>query len=641
MEIKVGILKKDQVEESNVMKKEGFQSSITDMAIFLGGSVNHRTYVCNGKQNTGYWFVSTVEENKKDEIYGQVDPTKVYAVSDQGEFFTTPCSNTEIGYRLFIEWSDKKSNDSIKKISFGEFPQTAVSDNLSTNLEKQLAQGNINLTGEKFTFNSHDELKEGKDFQPRVFREYSYNGESYIRFISDSASSGEKLNDGRQIKLGKPYWIKVEPIIWLLDEKKGIAISEKILFAGIKYANEYMPRKDVKVFLKTNIYDYIKNCFEKEFFRGNTFMLASENSYESFEDGSFKHCMGAFEIDFKEASEEEIIVGAIESGIPVFLHGQSSEGKSSRVYQLDPDCKPICMGNETPDSFNGKSVYNSETGELKDLPPTWYINLKERCNAKPNEIHILFLEEFTNALPSIQQMASNLILFGELNGKWKLPPNARIIAAGNEKKDSMVAYQIPEIIFNRFAHVYIHTTVDAWLEWASVPKSAYKRLNYTEQVEDGIIHPYIFAYVAYNNYIGIDVLRTQYTGVKPNADPRKWEMASKMLYKTKQPEMLRALIGEELTQNFIAFMQQKVIGVEEVINGNYSFTDLDLIQKYATAAELSTVDESNFQVVREFMKNLGQGPLYVFQSMWAHKDEERFKRILEIQSKESLTFGKM
>ena len=45
-----------------------------------------------------------------------------------------------------------------------------------------------------------------------------------------------------------------------------------------------------------------------------------------------------------------------------------------------------------------------------------------------------------------------------------------------------------------------------------------------------------------------EYLRTDYDGEKPNADPRKWEMASKMLKKTKKPEMLRALVGEEVTE---------------------------------------------------------------------------------------------
>ena len=75
-------------------------------------------------------------------------------------------------------------------------------------------------------------------------------------------------------------------------------------------------------------------------------------------------------LSFKQISEEAIIKGAVESGIAVFLHGKSSEGKSARVKQIDPDCVIIYLRNATPESLNGKSVYNSKTGEMIDIKPT-------------------------------------------------------------------------------------------------------------------------------------------------------------------------------------------------------------------------------------------------------------------------------
>lgn len=75
--------------------------------------------------------------------------------------------------------------------------------------------------------------------------------------------------------------------------------------------------------------------------------------------------------NFKKVSEEDIIKGAIESGVAVFLHGRSSEGKSARVKQIDPNCVIIYLRNATPESINGKSVYNAETGEMIDIKPAW------------------------------------------------------------------------------------------------------------------------------------------------------------------------------------------------------------------------------------------------------------------------------
>ena len=73
------------------------------------------------------------------------------------------------------------------------------------------------------------------------------------------------------------------------------------------------------------------------------------------------------------------------------------------------------------------------------------------------------------------------------------------------------------------------------------------------------------------------VLRTKFTGEKPNADPRKWELASKILYKTNKPEIIRSLVGEEVTQEFISFCKQKVITLAEamLINNAKSRSILD------------------------------------------------------------------
>ena len=191
----------------------------------------------------------------------------------------------------------------------------------------------------------------------------------------------------------------------------------------------------------------------------------------------------AYNFIFNKVTEEDIIKGAIQSGVAVFLHGRSSEGKSARVKQVDPDCEIVYLRNATPESLNGKSVYNQSTGEMIDVKPTWLLKLEARCEAEPNKIHVVFFDELTNALHAIQGMAFNIIFDREVNGKWKLPDNARIAAAGNDLSDSVVANTLAEPLFNRFAHVYIETTLDSWLEWAKTPKKSYQRLDYIKESE--------------------------------------------------------------------------------------------------------------------------------------------------------------
>ena len=172
----------------------------------------------------------------------------------------------------------------------------------------------------------------------------------------------------------------------------------------------------------------------------------------------------AYNFIFNEVSEEDIIRGAVKSTVPVFIHGRSSEGKSARVKQIDPDCEIIYLRNATPESLNGKSVYNQATGEMIDVKPSWLLKLEVKCWEEPDKIHIVFFDELTNALHAIQGMAFNIIFDREVNGKWKLPDNARIVAAGNDLSDSVAANTLAEPLFNRFAHVYIETTLDLAFE---------------------------------------------------------------------------------------------------------------------------------------------------------------------------------
>ena len=344
-----------------------------------------------------------------------------------------------------------------------------------------------------------------------------------------------------------------------------------------------------------------------------------------YEDGenSLKKRNNPYGFKTKQVSEEEIMKGAIESGVAVFLHGASSEGKSARVKQIDPTCEIIYLRNATPESLNGKSVYNQETGEMIDIKPSWLKKLEEKCEKEPDRYHILFLDELTNALPSIQGIAFNIVLDKEVNGIWKLPDNARIVAAGNDMNDSLAANQLAEPLFNRFAHVYIKTTVESWLKWAS----------------ENNIHPAIYSYIAYARD---RALRSKYDGEKPNADPRKWEMASKMLYATENPEVLRALIGEDITREFVEFCNQQVITLEDVINGNYTSQDIEVLnsaERYATIMGLSRVDDENLEKVREFAAKLGKEFVAIFDSMWTHGEESRLERIAEAKLAEAQEGG--
>ena len=590
------------------------KSELTDYSIILGG------YLDSDKDHYGYYWTKTLCTDKHLACVADTNGRVNIELGCQRINGTRVVYNVPTSIEKELKRKFKTGSKTIFKVQYGFYPQTAVSLNFGRILDKAYDIGKMKRTGNYYTFDSRKPDDGENVFLRGTNEEYIFQtGERYVR---THVNANCRLASGQKCETGEYVWVCVEPVIWFLDTEKHIMLSEKLLFSGIQFADN--PNFDA--FEETRLYMYLNICFANELTQGlnDELLLINDKAIKDYQ---------LYNLDFSKVSEEDIIKGALLSNISVFLHGRSSDGKSSRVKQLDPDCVILYLRNATPDSLNGKSVYNSGTGAMIDVPPTWYKKIVAKCEAEPDKLHIVFFDELTNALPSIQGMAFNIILDGEVNGIWKLPENARIVAAGNDLDDSLAANAMAEPLFNRFAHVYINTTTDDWLKWAITPAKNYEQLHYQKRETSSKIHPTIYAYIAYKNAVGMNVLRTHYDGKSPNADPRKWEMASKVLYATRKPEMLRSLIGEYLTRDFIDFCTQKVISIEDVLTGNYTEDDLQMSpsKKYATIVNLSLVDEENIETIRTFISKLDNELLATFDLLWTNGNEERLEKIQELK----------
>ena len=605
----------------DVLEKYGTKSAITDLVILTGGycedscsymapddnSLKGRTGWVYTRSSDGDGDVRGVDEDgSRYNLYRYIRHGAVRPALLSSFIFSQISPNRVRGY------------NGTEEVEYGEYPQYAPDSDVQRRLENEYKNGNLRQTGRNYTFDKTEYDDYDQYFQPVTYEEYDYNGKRYIRIRanSDYGSNSFKLSNGESYRNGDYVWVEVSPVKWLIDDKTQTLVSKRGLLSGIRFHTK--DRSYNGDFSTTDMKEYLDKHMLRDLTQTATFtrvedMTPEEKKKYEEEQKRAEKRRNPYGLNFGQVSEEEIIKGAIESGVAVFLHGQSSEGKSARVKQIDPTCEIIYLRNATPESLNGKSVYNQATGEMMDVPPTWLKKLQEKCEKEPDRYHIVFLDEITNALPSIQGIAFNIVLDREVNGIWKLPDNARIVAAGNDMKDSLAANQLAEPLFNRFAHVYIKTTTESWLKWAS----------------ENNIHPAIYSYIAYKKG---ETLRSKYDGEKPNADPRKWEMASKMLYATGSPEMLRALVGEDITREFVQFCNQQVITLDDVINGTYTDKDIQALntaERYATTMGLSQVDEDNLEKVRGFVTGLGAEFGAIFDALWTHGDEERLERIAE------------
>ena len=615
----------------DIFEKYGVEAAITDFSILLGGIyVDTNTIDGRGLKNrTGSWWLYDSYENN---LASRIDGYGMCLTDDVNTRFNGIRPGVPF-YTISSECSNLSSGiNGVNEVLFGEYPQMAVGKDLSTELEIKFNDGDLFPTGKEYRTDSVYYQNMDKGFSLRTHTEYEYNGNKYIRFVADENGDGKVLSNGMTVELGKPYWICVEPITWLVDDDKQWAIIKKIILSGIQFcSHEHYDGNFSESFVESFMMQYLANDIIPSNLNNNIINNAvGKNDEDVIDDLERKltadnsnvadnnlnmNLKNPYDFDMDVVSEDEIIRGCIDSSVPVFLHGASSEGKSARVKQIDPKLVKLSLAGITPEKLNGRSVYNSVKDTMEDKKPTWLERLESICASEPDLNHILFLDELSNALPSIQGMVYHLVLDREVNDRWPLPDNARIVLAGNEMKDSLAANKVVEPLFNRCAHVYIKTRLSDWLIWAS---------------ENGI-HPSIYSFMVYTNG---RALRSNFNGEKPNADPRKWEMASKVLYSTGQPEMIRSLVGEEITREFCEFCNQKVITLDDVLKNNYDsnyLSNLNTAEKYATVVGLSYVNKDNLEIVRDFVNNLGQEFVSVFDSIWCSGNEERLEIIAEMK----------
>ena len=214
------------------------ETTITDFAILLGGYAANK----NGNEKEETTF------NRNNKSYGKYFLSQLFGmdaciVTEDGMISHDFVRKRDIGIRPSANYSSMlvnyvniiKDDKLTKIIEYGEYPQNVVSEDFAGVLEKEFNKYNLEKTGKYYTTDSRGVKQYTQEFLERKFDEYTYTGKKYIRFVADINGNGKILSDGRNIVIGKPYWIEVSPIKWIVFKEKDIAVTEEIILAGIQY----------------------------------------------------------------------------------------------------------------------------------------------------------------------------------------------------------------------------------------------------------------------------------------------------------------------------------------------------------------------------------------------------------------------
>ena len=435
-----------------------------------------------------------------------------------------------------------KTEGSVTTAEYGWYPTTILDRSLRDMAEKNLQQRSLRDTGRSYTI-------AGK--QHPVYQ----LGAKQMIILSvqnGSANGYVQLSDGSIVSEGDHVFLELRPVRWLYDEKNRLLISCMALFAGLS---------------REAAAQYLRDGFLQE--------LAPAAEAQLPEDAGFRYL---------EHDELSLIRAYVEADIPVFIHGLSGDGKSDRVRQIDPQALDIERVNETPETINGRAVYNEAKDEIIDIKPAWLVKLERLC--RDGQTHILFFDELTNATKQTQSVIFKIVLERFVNNRWALPENARIVAAGNDRSESSASHDLAEPLFGRFAHVYIRTTVENWMPWA-----VQNRIN-----------PYVMEFLANNDLY----LRTPFTGTEGHADPRRWEMASRVLDASRNDfALLGPIVGRDTADAFVRFFraQQQLAAL-----GHYSDEELarfSIARKYQLAQQCLYLSAAKEKDARELVRRLG------------------------------------
>ena len=460
-------------------------------------------------------------------------------------------SNCAARPALLMEPGDEKllrrirESGGVVTAELGAFPTVILESSMREMAERQYQDGTLKKTGMSYTV-----AGEKRDV-------YRLGAKQIIRIaVTEETPSGYvQLSDGSAVIAGEEIFIEVRPVRWYYDEINKLLISGLALFAGLG-------REDAAA--------YLSDGFIRE-------LLAEDDTETASAGQATSYHMG-------EHDELDLIRAFIEADIPVFIHGLTGDGKSDRVKEIDPDVLDIELVNETPETINGRAVYNESTDTIIDIKPVWLVKLERLCeDGKP---HILFFDELTNATKQTQAVIFKIVLERFVNNRWPLPENARIVAAGNDRAESSVAHDLAEPLFGRFAHIYIRTSVENWMPWA-VRKS---------------INPYVMEFLANNDLY----LRTSFTGTEGYADPRRWEMVSRVLDSSGNDfSLLEPIVGHEAAEAFIKFFRAQEEMVDIVKYTDEELARMSVARKYQIAQQCLYAAAAKPEEAAELVKRLG------------------------------------
>lgn len=259
--LNINIITEEQLYKLDFIHKTGMKAAITDFSILLGGEITDAYFTNEGNElrhRTGWYWT--------DSAYGK----HTTAIAPDGNPWSCPLNYRKIGGRPTLRYSSISDNviskvrrpDGILEIEYGEYPQWAASYDCQLELENAYKNKTIYELLNYITTDSRRYDEYDKEFQQIKHQIYEYRGKKYIKLKANQHKDSFKLSNGISYNRNDYVWVEISPIKWLVDEKKDIALSQNIIFAGIQHTHNKNSQesfnKDIFHFIRYYLQDEIQ-----------------------------------------------------------------------------------------------------------------------------------------------------------------------------------------------------------------------------------------------------------------------------------------------------------------------------------------------------------------------------------------------
>ena len=226
-----------------VFKILGSKACITDYSLLLGCEA---FFDKNSNELFGVWTTKNF------------NPSTIYVIDEYGQKKKRSLTNINVGIRPIINYLDIKENckkqvqiaDGVFAVKYGEYPKKVVNNSGQKELEQLYCDFKIQKTRKVYSKNFCSNYEYVTD-----------DGRKFVRFIVDDDYNGIPLSNGKKYNKGEFVWIEVQPIIWIVDKKTNIAISDNIISSKKFKIKQYVTNFDctnINLYLNSSLaYDII------------------------------------------------------------------------------------------------------------------------------------------------------------------------------------------------------------------------------------------------------------------------------------------------------------------------------------------------------------------------------------------------